>query len=151
MSILIQVQHCLDYLVLYTTFYWEISISNWEVRIFQICSSSSWLLWPSWIPCNSMWVLESAGQFLQKVCCDSDSDHTESVDQFGEYYHLNQPRQYDQPRQNIKKQRHYFADTVLFSSQSYGFSSSHVWMCGEGNGNPLQYSCLENPMDGGAW
>ena len=22
---------------------------------------------------------------------------------------------------------------------------------GEGNGNPLQYPCLENPMDGGAW
>ena len=22
---------------------------------------------------------------------------------------------------------------------------------GEGNGNPLQYSCLEDPMDGGAW
>ena len=22
---------------------------------------------------------------------------------------------------------------------------------GERNGNPLQYSCLENPMDGGAW
>ena len=22
---------------------------------------------------------------------------------------------------------------------------------GEGNGNPLQYSCLENPLDGGAW
>ena len=22
---------------------------------------------------------------------------------------------------------------------------------GEGNGNPLQYSCLENPMDGRAW
>ena len=22
---------------------------------------------------------------------------------------------------------------------------------GTGNGNPLQYSCLENPMDGGAW
>ena len=35
-----------------------------------------------------------------------------------------------------------------------------VYMCvyilpgiypGEGNGTPLQYSCLENPMDGGAW
>ena len=32
------------------------------------------------------------------------------------------------------------------------------WFCillesflGEGNGTPLQYSCLENPMDGGAW
>ena len=22
---------------------------------------------------------------------------------------------------------------------------------GEGNGNPLQYSCLENPMNGGVW
>ena len=22
---------------------------------------------------------------------------------------------------------------------------------GEGNGTPLQYSCLANPMDGGAW
>ena len=22
---------------------------------------------------------------------------------------------------------------------------------GEGNGDPLQYSCLENPTDGGAW
>ena len=22
---------------------------------------------------------------------------------------------------------------------------------GGGNGNPIQYSCLDNPMDGGAW
>ena len=26
-----------------------------------------------------------------------------------------------------------------------------VHIYGEGNGTPLQYSCLENPMDGGAW
>ena len=26
-----------------------------------------------------------------------------------------------------------------------------IQVCGEGNGTPLQYSCLENPMDGGAW
>ena len=32
-----------------------------------------------------------------------------------------------QPRQHIKKQRHYFANKGL-SSQSYGFSSGHVWM-----------------------
>ena len=31
------------------------------------------------------------------------------------------------PRQHIKKQRHYFANKGP-SSQSYGFSSSHVWM-----------------------
>ena len=24
-------------------------------------------------------------------------------------------------------------------------------LTGDGNGTPLQYSCLENPMDGGAW
>ena len=34
---------------------------------------------------------------------------------------------YDQLRQHIKKQRHYFANKVL-SSQSYDFSSGHVWM-----------------------
>ena len=34
---------------------------------------------------------------------------------------------YDQPRQHIKKQRHYFAKKGL-SSQGYGFSSGHVWM-----------------------
>ena len=26
-----------------------------------------------------------------------------------------------------------------------------MYKIGEGNGTPLQYSCLENPMDGGAW
>ena len=30
----------------------------------------------------------------------------------------------------------------------FDFSPSRI---GEGNGNPLQYSCLENPRDGGAW
>ena len=35
-------------------------------------------------------------------------------------------------------------------------SATAIWLAlqytaGEGNGTPLQYSCLENPMDGGAW
>ena len=34
---------------------------------------------------------------------------------------------YDQPRQHIKKQRHYFVNKGP-SSQGYGFSNSHVWM-----------------------
>ena len=42
---------------------------------------------------------------------------------------------YDQLRQHIKKQRHYFVTKGL-SSQGYGFSSGHVWMweldCEEG-------------------
>ena len=36
-------------------------------------------------------------------------------------------KSYEQPRQNIKKQRHCFANKGP-SSQSYGFSSSHVWV-----------------------
>ena len=31
------------------------------------------------------------------------------------------------------------------------FEWDYVEYVGEGDGNPLQYSCLENPMDGGAW
>ena len=36
-------------------------------------------------------------------------------------------KSYDQPRQNIKKQRHYFSDKVPYS-QNTVFFSSHVWM-----------------------
>ena len=36
-------------------------------------------------------------------------------------------KSYYKPTQHVKKQRHYFADKGL-SSQSYGFSSGHVWM-----------------------
>ena len=36
-------------------------------------------------------------------------------------------KSYDQPKQNIKKQRHHFANEGP-SSQSYGFSSSHIWI-----------------------
>ena len=41
-------------------------------------------------------------------------------------------------------------------THTYSFLDSFpLWFIrilnGEGNGTPLQYSCLENPMDGGAW
>ena len=37
-------------------------------------------------------------------------------------------KSYDQSRQHIKKQRHYFANKGLSDSQGYGSSSGHVWM-----------------------
>ena len=45
---------------------------------------------------------------------------------------------------------------VWFHTENWrGTWRSVYWMLkapvGEGNGTPLQYSCLENPMDGGAW
>ena len=49
----------------------------------------------------------------------------------------------------------------LVCCDSWGRRVGHNWatelnwtdelLSGEGNGTPLQYSCLENPMDGGAW
>ena len=41
----------------------------------------------------------------------------------------------------------------IFSRQNLPeiFLFVSLYLFREGNGNPLQYSCLENPMDGGAW
>ena len=66
-------------------------------------------------------------------------------------------KSYDRPRQHIKKQRHYFPNKRSYS-QSYGFSSSHVWMWElESKENwALKYWCfwtmvlentLESPLD----
>ena len=48
-----------------------------------------------------------------------------------------------------------FHRSLLFqeASKIQHMESSAKLLCdtGEGNGTPLQYSCLENPMDGGAW
>ena len=35
----------------------------------------------------------------------------------------------------------------MIQTQAIGLKNQ----CAQGNGTPLQYSCLENPMDGGAW
>ena len=48
------------------------------------------------------------------------------------------PRSARLQQQSIPWKRHSF---------SFGAPSTRI---GEGNGNPLQYSCLENPRDGGA-
>ena len=39
--------------------------------------------------------------------------------------------------------------TAICRSPIILWSTKYIY--GEGNGTPLQYSCLENPMDGGAW
>ena len=40
---------------------------------------------------------------------------------------------------------------MVWSVPSEATLKSSLLIGGEVNGNPLQYSCLENPMDGGAW
>ena len=46
----------------------------------------------------------------------------------------------------------YWSSAVYFHSYLLiGNRERELLNPGEGNGTPLQYSCLENPMDGGAW
>ena len=47
------------------------------------------------------------------------------------------------PHQKKKKKKVLLEPTQIDSVKGLPF--------GEGNGTPLQYSCLENPIDGGAW
>ena len=54
---------------------------------------------------------------------------------------------------------HGWSSLVGYSPWGHKESDTTEWLqfhfslscIGEGNGSPLQYSCLENPMDGGAW
>ena len=51
---------------------------------------------------------------------------------------------------NINSLR-YADDTTLMAKSEEELKSLLMTVNGEGNGTPLQYCCLENPMDGGAW
>ena len=64
----------------------------------------------------------------------------------------------------ISREKEMMYKFQLHFSSGYWQVSSHLGFCtslatlgrgmlcfGEGNGTPFQYSCLENPMDGGAW
>ena len=54
-------------------------------------------------------------------------------------------------KRNAKKQMQKMAVWGSLTNSCEKKSEVYEPVIGEGNGNPLQYSCLENPMDGGAW
>ena len=67
--------------------------------------------------------VETVADFIfggSKITADGDCSH--EIKTFAPW-----KKSYDHPRQHSKKQRHYFANKGL-SSQSYGFSSGHVWI-----------------------
>ena len=43
------------------------------------------------------------------------------------------------------------SDAASPGTRAEWFGVPQLALAGEGNGNPLQCSCLENPRDGGAW
>ena len=67
--------------------------------------------------------IETVRDFIfwgSKITADGDCSHeTKTLNPW--------KKSYDQPRQHIKKQRHYFANKGP-SHQGYGFSSGPVWM-----------------------
>ena len=77
-------------------------ITSWEIDVETVETVSDFIL--------------GGSKSLQMVTADMKLKDTCSL-----------KKSYDQPRQHIKKQRHYFANKDL-STQSYGFSSSHGWM-----------------------
>ena len=69
-----------------------------------------------------MGTVETVSDFIflgSKITADGDCGHEKMLTPW--------KVSYDQPRQHIEKQRHYFANKGL-SSRGYGFSSSHVRM-----------------------
>ena len=62
---------------------------------------------------------------------------------FGSYYNPMRPSQVALVVKNLPAHTGYVRDAGLIP----GWGKSP----GEGNDNPLQYSCLKNPMDRGAW
>ena len=78
------------------------SITSWEIDGETVETVSDFIFWGS------------------KITADGDCSHEIKRCLLLE-------RKVDQPRQHIKKQRHYFANKGP-SSQGYGFSSGHVWM-----------------------
>ena len=70
-----------------------------------------------------------------QISADSDCSHEIKI-------HFLLGRRYDKPRQDIKKQRDYFANKSLYS-QTYGFSSSYVWMWVLNHKEGLKNWCFE--------
>ena len=67
--------------------------------------------------------METVTDFIflgSKITVDGDSSHEIKT-------HAPWKKSYDTPRQYVKKQRHHLANKGPYN-QSYGFSSSHVWM-----------------------
>ena len=67
------------------------------------------------------------------------------------FWHRHQKGAESDPLASVSKGVIYFLKTSAYNVGDLGSIPGLGGSPGEGNGNPLQYSCLENPMDGEAW
>ena len=100
--------------------------------------------------------METVKDFIflgSKVTVDGDRSHeikTCSLHGNCESAALNMPANLENSAVAIGLEKVSFHSNAKECSSYHTMHSSHG-IPGEGNGTPLQYSCLENPMDGGAW
>ena len=96
---------------------------------FLICASPMLLLAQTWYEINiaSLWI-----EGLELVGVEGDGNLGSMINRMGF------------PCSSVGKESAY-------SAGDPGSVPALARSPGEGNGKPLQYSCLENPMDGGAW
>ena len=74
-----------------------------------------------------------------------------SVKIYNNVYHYNHLQAYNSVALNTFHNAYSDGKESACSSGDLGLIPGLGRYPGEGNGNQLQYSCLENPMDGGAW
>ena len=108
-----------------TLFYWA-SLTTLPSNYLILCcslfpASESFIMSPFFASGGHKYWNFSFSISHSKITADGDCSHEIKR------HLLLERKAYDQPRQHIKKQRHYFADKGL-SSQRYGFCSSHVWI-----------------------
>jgi len=61
-------------------------------------------------------------------------------------------RKKQKKRKNTSELQKLNIEAEIYYIKNYGWIYTYTYTSiGEGNGTPLQYFCLENPMDGGAW
>ena len=65
--------------------------------------------------------------------------------------HAGDPKRHEQRETAISKKVRRHLPSRPLPLVSYAFYKQLLSCFGGGSGNPLQYSCLENPMDRGAW
>ena len=92
-------------------------------------------------PCAGAMLIFSVSFQFSYMCCRSEHPHLVSSASPARYQ-IKVHSSFSTTLQSLKE----------FSPFKYFFFLGfyHSWF-GEGNGNPLQYSCLANPMDGGDW
>jgi len=116
--------------------------STWTSSVFT-SACWIWVLWCVWVLCVCLWWM-----------CVVFLSHPLPISQF-QSCHLQQGCKLKQNDQyhtfKFMLIEWLFGDNLThFTSEMVSFRALTLWF-GEGNGTPLQYFCLENPMDRGAW